>query len=134
MIVIKCFHLVNRRPSTDGEVLADVWEAVAAVVAKLAEEWQRLQVHHHQLERLELAVLETFLERHSVSHHRRPAEELFGHVIALDVLRPVEVLEPSVPAVLSRRVIPLKIEVVRKPELTTVVLSRRYTKNMLQKC
>lgn len=115
-------NLVNRSSSANCKVFTDVGETVAAVVAEFAKERKRLQIHDHELQRFEFSILESLLKAHAISHHRRAAEKLLGNVVSSDVLCPVEVLEPTVPAVHSCRIITLLIEVIWKTEFSAIVL------------
>jgi hypothetical protein len=118
----KIANLINRSPSANCKVFAGVRKAVAAVVAELAKEWKCLQIHDHELQRFEFSILESLLQRHAISHQRWSTEELLRNVVSGNVLCPVEILEPAVPAVNRCRVITLFVEVIWETELSTIVL------------
>jgi len=115
-------NLINRSASADCKIIASVWETVAAVVTELAKERKCLQIHDHELERFEFSILESLLKRHAISNQGRAAKELFCNVVSSNILRPVEVLEPTVPAINRRRVVTCFVEVVGQTKFSTIVL------------
>lgn len=115
-------NLINRSPSSNCKVFAGVWKTVATVVAELAKERKCLQIHDHELQRFEFSILESLLQRHAITHQRWSTEKFLCHVVSGDVLCPVEILEPTVPAVNRGRVITLFVEVIWETELSTIVL------------